>query len=299
VERRSPTKTLPNWTGHIKLMSAPHILFRDDTTSQVMLFADPSDIIVAHTRAEVFAGLARMEAARASGKWLAGYMAYEAGHVFEDKLAPFAAENRETPLLCFGIFDAPQPDSHPLAQPAQRLENEEFLNAPKAAWDFDTYSDRFDRLHQHLRQGDCYQANLTMPIEARWSGDPRAAFWSLISRQPVKYGALVDLGGPDHPVALARTVLPHRRGRLDRDASDEGHRPARQFDPPRTPQIIAAMRNDIKTQAENRMIVDLLRNDISRITRSARSTSRNSSTSRPTRPSTRWSATCRPSCCQA
>lgn len=265
MERRSPTKTLPNWTGHIKLMSAPHILFSDDTTSQVMLFADPSDIIVAHTRAEVFAGLARMEAARASGKWLAGYMAYEAGHVFEDKLAPFAAENRETPLLCFGIFDAPQPDSHPLAQPAQRLENEEFLNAPKAAWDFDTYSDRFDRLHQHLRQGNCYQANLTMPIEARWSGDPRAAFWSLISRQPVKYGALIDLGGP---IILSRS--PELFFRTDEAGWIETHpmkgTARRGNSPAEDAAIIAAMRDDIKTQAENRMIVDLLRNDISRIT---------------------------------
>ncbi|MGO8550085.1 chorismate-binding protein, partial [Rhizobium ruizarguesonis] len=81
-------------------------------------------------------------------------------------------------------------------QPKQRLENEEFLTAPKAAWDFPIYNERFDRLHQHLRLGDAYQANLTMPIEARWNGDPRSAFWSLIERQPFKYGALVDLGGP-------------------------------------------------------------------------------------------------------
>ncbi|MGO8048434.1 aminodeoxychorismate synthase component I, partial [Rhizobium johnstonii] len=83
-----------------------------------------------------------------------GYMAYEAGYLFEEKLAPFAAEHRETPLLCFGVFDAPQDDTHPLAQPKQRLENEEFLTAPKAAWDFPLYKERFDRLHQHLRLGD-------------------------------------------------------------------------------------------------------------------------------------------------
>lgn len=114
----------------------PTILFRDDVTGQVMLFAEPAEIIVARTRAEFFAGLARMEQAKAAGKWLAGYMAYEAGYLFEEKLAPFAREHRDTPLICFGVFDAPQPDTHPLAQPKQRLENEEFLTAPKAAWDF-------------------------------------------------------------------------------------------------------------------------------------------------------------------
>ena len=243
----------------------PYILFRDDTTGQVMLFAEPAEIIVASTRVELFAGLARMEQAKAEGKWLAGYMAYEVGYFFEEKLAPFAGEHRETPLLCFGVFDAPQPDAHPLAQPKQRLENEEFLTAPKAAWDFDIYKERFDRLHQHLRLGDAYQANLTMPVEARWNGDPRAAFWSLIERQPVKYGALVDLGGP---VILSRS--PELFFRTDEQGWIETHpmkgTAKRGATAAEDAEIIEAMRRDIKTQAENRMIVDLLRNDISRIT---------------------------------
>ena len=120
-------------------MSDPYILFRDDTSGQVMLFTEPAEIIVARTRDEFFAGLLRMEEAKAEGKWLAGYMAYEAGYFFEEKLAPFAGEHRETPLLCFGVFDAPKPDTHPLAQVKQRLENEEFITAPKAAWDFPLY----------------------------------------------------------------------------------------------------------------------------------------------------------------
>ncbi|MBY5389919.1 aminodeoxychorismate synthase component I [Rhizobium leguminosarum] len=243
----------------------PTILFRDDVTGQVMLFAEPAEIIVARTRAEFFAGLARMEQAKAAGKWLAGYMAYEAGYLFEEKLAPFTGEHRETPLICFGVFDAPQADTHPLAQPRQRLENEEFLTAPKAAWNFPIYKERFERLHQHLRLGDAYQANLTMPIEARWSGDPRAAFWSLIERQPVKYGALVDLGGP---IILSRS--PELFFRTDEGGWIETHpmkgTAKRGATAAEDAEIIEAMRSDIKTQAENRMIVDLLRNDISRIT---------------------------------
>ncbi|MDF0698391.1 aminodeoxychorismate synthase component I [Rhizobium sp. MC63] len=246
-------------------MSDPYILFRDDTTEQVMLFADPAEIIVANTPAEFFSGLARMEVAKAEGKWLAGYMAYEAGYLFEEKLASFVGENRKMPLLCFGVFDAPQPDTHPLTQPKQRLENEEFLTEPKAAWDFPIYKERFDRLHEHLRLGDAYQANLTMPVEARWNGDPRAAFWSLIERQPVKYGALVNLGGP---VILSRS--PELFFRTDAQGWIETHpmkgTAKRGATAAEDAEIIEAMRNDIKTQAENRMIVDLLRNDISRIT---------------------------------
>ena len=245
--------------------SEPFILFRDDTTGEVMLFAGPENIIIARTRAEFLPALKRMEEARKAGKWLAGYVAYEAGHLFEEKLSPFAKENRETPLLLFGVFDAPQPDDHPLAKPRQRLENEEFLTAPKASWNFPIYKERFERLHQHLRLGDIYQANLTMPIEARWSGDPLAAFWSLIDRQPVKYGAFANLGGP---IILSRS--PELFFRTDENGWIETHpmkgTAKRGATPAEDAEIVEAMKADIKTQAENRMIVDLLRNDISRIT---------------------------------
>ncbi|TCL69716.1 aminodeoxychorismate synthase component I [Rhizobium sp. BK251] len=243
----------------------PFILFRDDTTGENMLFANPQDMIVARSRAEFYPALDRMEEAKAAGKWLAGFMAYEAGHLFEEKLAAFAEDGRETPLLCFGVFDAPSDNDSPLARPRKRLDNEPFLADPQAAWDFQTYRERFDRLHRHIRQGDCYQANLTMSITARWTGDPLDAFWSLIDRQPVKYGAYVDLGGP---IIVSRS--PELFFRTDEDGWIETH-PMKGTAPRGTTaqedaDIVAAMRADIKTQAENRMIVDLLRNDISRIT---------------------------------
>ena len=244
----------------------PYVLFRDDSTGQMMVFAEPAEIITAHTRAEFFDALGRMQAATANGQWLAGYLAYEAGHLFEEKLSPFAEEHRETPLLCFGVFNAPAPDDHPLLlQPLCRIENEAFLAEPTAAWNFQRYKERFDRLHRHIRQGDCYQANLTMPITARWDGNPRAAFWSLIERQPVKYGALVDLGGP---IILSRS--PELFFRTDEAGWIETHpmkgTAKRGANPVEDAEIIRAMLADEKTQAENRMIVDLLRNDISRIT---------------------------------
>ncbi|PDT82830.1 aminodeoxychorismate synthase component I [Sinorhizobium sp. BJ1] len=243
---------------------APFVLFRDDSENRTMVFAKPSRVITARTRAEFLRGLSELEAARRAGKWLAGYMAYEAGHLFEAKLTPFAEENRETPLMSFGVFDAPA-EGHPLAEPRRRVENEPLLCEPRAGWDFSAYRQRFERLHQHLRQGDCYQANLTMPIHARWSGDARTAFWSLIERQPVKYGALVALDGP---ILLSRS--PELFFHVDPDGWIETH-PMKGTAPrgataEEDAAIIAEMREDEKTQAENRMIVDLLRNDISRIT---------------------------------
>jgi len=243
----------------------PFVLLRDDLADQTLVFAEPERLVVARDRDSLFAGLEALERARQAGKWIAGFMAYEAGYLFEAKLTPYLTLGRETPLMAFGIFDAPSSD-HPLAMPRQRTENEPFLKNPRADWDFETYRERFDRLHWHLRQGDCYQANLTMPIRAEWNGDPVAAFWSLIERQPVHYGALVHLGGP---VLLSRS--PELFFNVDQDGWIETHpmkgTAPRGASPEEDQAIIDAMKADEKTQAENRMIVDLLRNDISRITK--------------------------------
>ncbi|MBB1250134.1 aminodeoxychorismate synthase component I [Rhizobium sp. G21] len=241
----------------------PFILLRDDRRNETLFFAEPEDLILARDAAGFEHGLARLETARRNGKWIAGFMSYEAGYLFEKRLARYAGQNRATPLMAFGLFEAPRPD-HPLAQPRQRLDNEEFLQEPRAEWPFGTYQERFNRLHRHLRQGDCYQGNLTMPVRARWTGDPLAAFWSLIERQPVHYGALVNLGGP---MLLSRS--PELFFKVDEDGWIETHpmkgTAARGASPAEDEAIKAAMIGDEKTQAENRMIVDLLRNDISRI----------------------------------
>ena len=240
------------------------VLLRDDREDRTTVFADPIVTVMVRRRADFEPAFRTLQAAHADGKWIAGFMSYEAGHLFEPKLAPFAVEGRETPLMSFGIFDAPA-DDHPLAMPRHRTENEPFLAEPKAEWDLEAYRRRFDRLHRHLREGDCYQANLTMPVRARWNGDPVAAFWSLIERQPVHYGALVNLGGP---VLLSRS--PELFFEVDEDGWIETHPMKGTAPRGKTPeedrQIIEAMKADEKTQAENRMIVDLLRNDISRIT---------------------------------
>lgn len=102
---------------------APYVLFRDDSENRTTVFAEPLRVITARTRAEFHRGLGEIDAAHRAGKWIAGFMAYEAGHLFEKKLASFAPENRETPLMSFGVFDAPAED-HPLAVPQRRTENE-------------------------------------------------------------------------------------------------------------------------------------------------------------------------------
>ena len=243
------------------MLDKPFILFRDDFSGNDVLFASPRQIIVADTSEQFPAALEAAERARAEGRWLAGYFSYEAGYLLEPKLRALLPEGRRTPLLCLGVFDGPSDERLPL--PVDPRTNGPIFDA-RPAWDFDDYRPRFERLHRHLREGDCYQGNLTFPFAARWSGDPLAAFAALAARQKVKYGALVALDGP---ILLSRS--PELFFEIGADGFIEtrpmkGTAP-RGRNPAEDERSREFLRNDPKNQAENRMIVDLLRNDISLI----------------------------------
>ncbi|AZO11645.1 MULTISPECIES: aminodeoxychorismate synthase component I [unclassified Mesorhizobium] len=242
-------------------MSLPSAIFRNDETARQLVFDRPHEIIVARSADEFAPALEAAQAASDQGRWLAGYFSYEAGYLLEPKLVPLLPENRRAPLICLGVFDAPVEQTVPGSNGAAT--NGPIFDA-RAAWSADDYAIRFARLHDHLRKGDCYQGNLTFPVHAQWSGDPLAAFNALTARQPVKYGALVSLGDP---VVLSRS--PELFFEIDAEGMIETH-PMKGTAPrgsTRTEdaRLKAFLRNDEKNQAENRMIVDLLRNDISLI----------------------------------
>ncbi|RWL11129.1 MAG: aminodeoxychorismate synthase component I [Mesorhizobium sp.] len=243
-------------------MPLPSAIFRNDERAHQLVFDRPADIIVAHEAADFLPTLDTAQAAHDAGKWLAGYFSYEAGYLLEPKLVPLLPGGRRAPLVCLGIFDAP-PVEQPVLPGNAPATNGPIFNA-RAAWSSEDYAKRFARLHNHIRKGDCYQGNLTFPVHAQWSGDPLAAFDALTERQPVKYGALIALGDP---VVLSRS--PELFFEIDAAGMIETHpmkgtapRGATKAEDKR---LKAFLLNDEKNQAENRMIVDLLRNDISLI----------------------------------
>jgi len=242
--------------------AAPFVLFSNDFDSTSVLFDAPREIIRARDGEELDRAFERLEQARADGLWSAGFVSYEAGFHFDEALADRAGGRAmRTPLLCFGLFDGPRITED------TGFANEgaaQFLSGLRADWDLETYAAKFAVLHAHLRAGNCYQANLTFPIRGEWRGDALNAFHALIARQPVRYGACVSLCDP---VLVSRS--PELFFQVDRDRCIETHpmkgTAPRRADPAADAEEIRKLKEDIKTQAENRMIVDLLRNDISRI----------------------------------
>ena len=238
----------------------PYILFRDDLARRETLFDQPEELLTADTLDGLEAVFERTEAARAAGKWLAGYFSYEAGALFEPKLASTLLSGRRIPLCCFGIFKAPKAGKPKPGAAAPGW----ILQEPAAAWTFQDYEKRFDRVHRHLREGGCYQANLTFPITAKWQGGPAAIFNALALRQPVRHSAFVNL---TETKILSRS--PELFFKTDREGWIESLPMKGTARRGKTPASDRAqkrfLQSDPKNRAENRMIVDLLRNDISRI----------------------------------
>ena len=235
------------------------ILFDEGPIAGGTEFSAPRAVIGAETAAEVPAALDALARAQADGHWLAGYASYELGYVFSSKLRPLMPEGRDTPLLRFGVFDGPAP-----ARWLNRRAEGATLSAPVPGWDFARYRAAFDRVRAYIEAGDIYQANLTFPMAAETEGTALALYRRLSGVQPVPHGAFADLGGP---VILSRS--PELFFRVDaggvietrpmKGTVQRGATPAEDIE--RRDWLAASEKN----QAENLMIVDLLRNDISRV----------------------------------
>ena len=222
------------------------------------LFAAPHMVIRADTASGVGPALAAIEAARAQGHWLAGYLSYELGHALIPKLAPLMPAERDCPLILMGVFDGPRP------APALSDLAGVRIGPARPLWTRARYDAAISAARDYIAAGDCYQVNLTFPMGADVSGDPLPLYAALAARQPVGEGAFVDLGGA---VVLSRSpelfFAVDAAGRIETRPM-KGTAP-RETDAAQDADRAATLAASEKDRAENLMIVDLLRNDLSRI----------------------------------
>jgi para-aminobenzoate synthetase component 1 len=230
-------------------------------------FADPVEVVEVWDPAGVAPALARLEHLRASGCWIAGQIGYEAGYALEPRLMPHMPGARDEPLLVFGAYPGPADAAPVLAQAAESARG--VALAPLVPQvDRGAYDAAFARLMDYIGAGDVYQVNLTFPMESRLlSGTPLQLYGALRARQAVGFGAYLDLG--TGPVVVSRS--PELFFSLDAEGGIaarpmKGTAP-RGADPAEDAALAADLYDSPKVRAENLMIVDLLRNDISRIAR--------------------------------
>jgi len=230
-----------------------------------LLFQAPVEIVTCTRLDDVAACLARLEAAQAAGLHAAGYLAYELGFAFEEKLSQRFAETGE-PLLWFGLYNAPERLS---AEAARTVLADAAGGEPTAAgaleFDMDrsAYDAAFAQVRTHLARGDIYQVNLTMRAHFDHEGSAERLFLDLLRRQPVEFAAFLRL--EDRTVlSLSPELFLERQGKHLITRPMKGTAPRGRY-PSEDGTLSVALASDPKQRSENIMIVDLMRNDLSRI----------------------------------
>ncbi|CAE6781270.1 Isochorismate synthase MenF [Paraburkholderia aspalathi] len=134
----------------------------------------------------------------------------------------------------------------------------------RASVDPKQFNEAIDAIHAALRAGDSYQVNYTYRLGFDVFGSPTALYRRLRVRQPVPYGALIGLPGDEWVLSCSPELFIEKEGSLLRARPMKGTAP-RSEDPVVDRGAADFLANDPKNRAENVMIVDLLRNDLSRV----------------------------------
>jgi para-aminobenzoate synthetase/4-amino-4-deoxychorismate lyase len=248
------------------MWTAPFVLLDDcrdgtpDRRAPARLYRDPVRIVRADTVSEVRPALEALREAQAEGLHAAGYLTYEAGAALSPK--PVAVRSGGA-LLWFGLFAdyrtiAAEDIAALLPNPAGA-----WTGAPVPQIDRDAYDASLSRVLDLIAAGDIYQANLTFAATIPFAGDPLALYARLRRQAGAGYGALIDTGetrflslSPELFFALDGDTLTCRpmKGTAPRGETPDADRA-----------LVEALTADPKQRAENLMIVDLMRNDLSRV----------------------------------
>lgn len=239
------------------MLSPPFVLLDDARPGgTARLYREPVRVLEARTPEQVRTLLEQVRGAATAGLHAAGLLTYEASAAFET-LPQLPATG---PLAWFGLFERfnvvdalallPDPAGAHIG-PAQPL-------IARAAYD-----DRFALVQALIAAGDVYQANLTFPASVAIAGDPLAAYAAIRARAAAGWGAVVATGS-----ATILSFSPELFFALDGrtlTARPMKGTARRLPDPAEDAQAATALAADPKQRAENLIIVDLIRNDLSRV----------------------------------
>ncbi len=251
---------------------APFVLLDDASAGGgggARLYTDPREVVVARRPEEVAPALARLEALSAQGCWLAGHIAYEAGLVLEERLAPLAPARcgADGPLLWFGAFAGVRSIARDALGDwlaAHGGETGAAIGPLEPTLSVGGYARAFAACREAISAGDIYQANLTFALAGGWRGDPLALYAALRGSGGGAHGGVVYDGS--HWLLSASPELfftMDERGAVTLRPM-KGTRP-RGATPAQDAALAAELAASPKDRAENLMIVDLMRNDLSRV----------------------------------
>jgi para-aminobenzoate synthetase/4-amino-4-deoxychorismate lyase len=236
------------------------------------LFANPLTVLRIYGISELPKLFSEIETYLSRRYYLAGYFSYECGYHFENITEPHQSLK---PLAWFGVYPTPLvfnhytgswengfPGSVPLGS-GQPLTKGFTVNHPELSLPAAVYQQKIGRIKEYILAGDVYQVNFTGKYHFEFEGSASALYHFLRAKQQVSYAAY--LKADDLTILSYSPELFFRRDdslimtKPMKGTAPRGKTLEEDF------LLAEQLRRDSKNQAENLMIVDLLRNDLGRI----------------------------------
>lgn len=232
------------------------------------LFLRPEGIISTFKINEVDASLAQLDKALKDGYYVAGFLSYEAQGAFEEKLK--IKESFDFPLLWFGLYKQPLIYNHrkkDIARGSWNSSAEIKEITPNISEK--SYLKAITKIKDLISQGLTYQVNYTFKLKFSFSGSPLGLYFNLRDNQSVPYSALIKAkkgGDAFHILSFSPELFFRKKGnriytRPMKGTAQRGKTPEEDAG------IAATLKKCPKNRSENLMIVDLLRNDLGRISK--------------------------------
>jgi para-aminobenzoate synthetase / 4-amino-4-deoxychorismate lyase len=238
-------------------MPEDSVILHNASTKQWFCFKTPHQIVTVNKPEAVLPAIRTIEELCIRSRWYAaGFVSYEAAGAFDQALCTHAAGN--FPLIWFGlysepeIFQLPNPDfqAYSLGDLIPTISQTEYNRAIRT-------------IKKYIAEGDTYQVNYTMRLQAAFSGDPWHLFLAMVRAQPAGYSACVNTGqfaicsaSPELFFRLEgnRLICKPMKGTVKRGRTFSEDEAFSQW-----------LLNSEKNRAENLMIVDMIRNDLGRV----------------------------------
>ena len=216
-------------------------------------FDSPSRELIASKTSEVLSVLDFAEREAKAGAYVAVMLSYEAAPAFDSVLA--VREPADFPLVWAATFDA----ATDLANHESRLASNSW--APRVSRS--EYDDAVSRIKELIAAGDTYQVNYSFPLTSSFNGDPYAWYRTLCEAQGAQYSAYIELGRY-RVLSLSPELFFERRGNRVVTKPMKGTVRRGRWTA-EDEELAQWLRQSTKDRAENVMIVDLLRNDLGKV----------------------------------
>lgn len=192
------------------------------------------------------------------GLYALGYLTYELGYLLEDRLKGIY-RNPKLPLAYFALFREIKPINLPVIEDGEDFE----IHFKGLNQCFPEYQRSIEKIRDYIAQGDTYQVNYTVKLKFHFSGNPFNLFQRLIFSQRCEYAFFIER--PQFVIlSLSPELFLQKKGDLLISAPMKGTI-RRAFNLEEDILAKKYLKKDIKNQAENLMIVDLIRNDLGRV----------------------------------